>query len=153
METRPLLQAFGRPHSRAPSALPPAGPALLPSGLQRERTRASLSKARARELPASPCSSGSWRTSANGERSRPPEAGLSTPSRGACDHWGRFQATMTSPPRKGAGTESLVSGRGSVVLRSRGCFPSEATEARAHSPVRDAVVNTLQKREVPVVTW
>ena len=31
--------------------------------------------------------------------------------------------------------------------------PPEATEVQADSPVGAAVVNTLQKREVPVVTW
>lgn len=38
-------------------------------------------------------------------------------------------------------------------MRSNGCRPLEATEERAHPPARAAVVNTLQKREVPVVTW
>ena len=31
--------------------------------------------------------------------------------------------------------------------------PPEATAVQADSPVGAAVVNTLQKREVPVVTW
>lgn len=47
-------------------------------------------RARARELPASPCSSGSQVASANRGRSRPPGAGLSLPSHGACAPRGRL---------------------------------------------------------------
>lgn len=147
------LQAFQGPTAESLSALPPACPALLPPGTQQERTRPFQSKARARELPASPCSSGFQRASANRGRSRPSEVELSLPSRGACDPRGRIQATAISPPRKGAETESPVAGRGSRVLKPNSCGPLEATEARAHSSVRAAVVNTFQKREVPVVTW
>lgn len=147
------LQAFRGPTAESLSALPLACPALLTPGTQQERTRPFQSQARARELPASPCASGSQQASANGGRSRPPKVELSLPSRGACDHRGGIQAAAISPPRKGAETESPVAGRGSTVLRPKGCRPLEATEARAHSLVRAAVVNTFQKRDVPVVTW
>ena len=86
------------PREEPPSALGFAGPALLDSETQQERTRAFTGRARARELPASPCSSGSQRVSANGGRSQPPRAGLSLPSHGASAHSRRFQATAICWP-------------------------------------------------------
>lgn len=141
------------PREESPSALRFAGPALLDSETQRERTRALTGRARGRKLPVAPCSSGSPRVSANGGRSQPPWEGLSLPSHGASAHSGRFQATAICRPRKGTEAKCLASGRGSMVLTWSSCLPLEATEVQADSPVRAAVVNTLQKREVPVVTW
>lgn len=112
-KTPGCLQGSVNPAGGIPERAPTTpGPALLPTGTQRERKRAFQSRARARELPAYPCSSGSRRTSANGGRSRPSRAGLSLLSHGASAHSGRFQATPTSQPRKGAEGECLASGRG-----------------------------------------
>ena len=58
-KTLGYLQGSVNPAAGIPERTPAPGPALLPTGTQRERKRAFHSRARARELPAYPCSSGS----------------------------------------------------------------------------------------------
>lgn len=132
---QPTLLNPTDPIQQHPSAPPLAGSALRPSGTRRGRTRTFQRSARARELPAAPCSSGSQQASANGGLSRPPEAGSSLPSHGACGGLGSFQKAVNhSVWGPGAGAGSPWFGLGVTALGSRDRCHSGSVSSASRLP-------------------